>query len=330
MPSQDVINWTRHQISERKSLGQICEDMMSRCLSPDSDIAGGIGCDSMTVLIIAILNGRTTDEWYDWVADRVEKKIGYNTPRTYENLYPPSRIGFGRGGGTFAGRSEDPFSGYGGPTTEPHSFLSPSWLQRLNRPLYLSPGGISSILPVSSSSTGLEDSGDEFDDDESDEVMVNGGPLGYSVGNAGNTSLHAPPARDSTSSLRAQLEAIHTRDYDDEVSSSEDGDGDDQMHLEEEDDAEEIYHPLNPRPPMSIGAPVIPSPQALADLRSQSRSPQNLVDGPSHHEVTAPKSPTNQDKAPIDQARGKPVSDAPSGTGKVERPVRTNDSPTKV
>jgi protein phosphatase 2C family protein 2/3 len=335
MPSQDVINWTRHQISQRKSLKEICEDIMSRCLSPDSDVAGGIGCDNMTVLVVAILNGRTVDEWYDWVADRVDKKVGHDTPRTYENLYPPPRIGLGMSGSHFGGRGGDGTSTFGGPNSEPPSFLSPSWLQRLNRPLYLSQAGISSILPVSSSSASFDDSGDEFEDDDSDEEMVNGAwdhsfKNGGNVGNA--SSLHAPPARDSTASLRAQLEAMDRRDQDEEMGSSEDGnrDGDGQMHLEEEEDEEEVYHPLNPRPPMIIGAPVIPSPQSLADLGSQSRSPKNLADGSLHHEASPPRPLTDEEKAPIVQARAKPRGDVLSGAVKVEGLIDTSDSPTKM
>lgn len=333
MPSQGVINWTRYQISQRKSLEEICEDMMSRCLSPDSDVAGGIGCDNMTVLVVAILNGRTLDEWYDWVADRVEKKVGHDTPQTYDNLYPPPRIGLGMSGGHLGGRGGDGTSTFGGPNSEPPSFLSPSWLQRLNRPLYLSQAGISSILPVSGSSAGFDDSGDEFEDDDSDEEMVNGGTWGNSPRNVGNaSSLHAPPARDSTSSLRAQLEAMDRRDQDEEMGSSEDGDhgGDGQMHLEEEEDEEEVYHPLNPRPPTIIGAPVIPSPQPLANLGSQSRSPKNLADGPLLYEAAPPRPLTGEENAPIVQARAALGGDAPSGAVKVDGLIDTSDSPTKM
>jgi len=62
----------------RKELPEICELMMDKCLAPDSDW-GGVGCDNMTVLIVGILNGRTKEEWYDWIADRVDKGVGYQT-----------------------------------------------------------------------------------------------------------------------------------------------------------------------------------------------------------------------------------------------------------
>src|SRR5438105_2662027 len=46
----------------------------------------------MTVLIVAILHGRTKEEWYAWMRDRVEKKYGYNTPSELPYLYSPVRL----------------------------------------------------------------------------------------------------------------------------------------------------------------------------------------------------------------------------------------------
>ena len=62
----------------RKSLEQICEEMMSRCLSPK--VRARFGTDNMTIIVIALLNGRTMDEWYNWMAERVEEQIGYHMP----------------------------------------------------------------------------------------------------------------------------------------------------------------------------------------------------------------------------------------------------------
>lgn len=48
----------------------------------------------MTILIIAILGGRTKKEWYDWVTDRVKNPgNGYRTPDTLPELYIKSRQG---------------------------------------------------------------------------------------------------------------------------------------------------------------------------------------------------------------------------------------------
>jgi protein phosphatase PTC2/3 len=41
----------------------------------------------MTVIIIAILNGRSMDEWRAWVTDRVQQKYGYETPGYIPQLY---------------------------------------------------------------------------------------------------------------------------------------------------------------------------------------------------------------------------------------------------
>jgi hypothetical protein len=46
---------------------------MDNCLAPSSD-GGGYGCDNMTVIIVALLQGKTKEEWYDMVADRVKNK----------------------------------------------------------------------------------------------------------------------------------------------------------------------------------------------------------------------------------------------------------------
>ena len=46
----------------------------------------------MTVLIVAILGGRTKDEWYSWITDRVKQKYGYETPITLPRLYEENRL----------------------------------------------------------------------------------------------------------------------------------------------------------------------------------------------------------------------------------------------
>jgi protein phosphatase 2C family protein 2/3 len=62
------------------------------CLAPDTTSGAGIGCDNMTVLIIAITHGRSKEEWYAWIADRVRNKYGYETPSALPQLYAQSRL----------------------------------------------------------------------------------------------------------------------------------------------------------------------------------------------------------------------------------------------
>lgn len=124
LTSQQVVDIIRLQISQRKELPEICEFICDLCLAPDTSSGAGIGCDNMTIMIVGLLNGRTKEQWYDWIAERVEKHIGYDTPLEVPQIYAPSRVmafqarrqafdnrreqdqggdnaGFGRGGGAF-------------------------------------------------------------------------------------------------------------------------------------------------------------------------------------------------------------------------------------
>ncbi|KAI8363721.1 phosphatase 2C-domain-containing protein [Mortierella sp. GBAus27b] len=75
MSSQDVISFVRKEISEKVPLDTICERTMDRCLASDIGMTG-VGCDNMTMLIVAILNGKTPEEWYEHIAKRVEVRLG--------------------------------------------------------------------------------------------------------------------------------------------------------------------------------------------------------------------------------------------------------------
>jgi protein phosphatase 2C family protein 2/3 len=46
----------------------------------------------MTVLIVAITHGRSKDDWYAWITDRVKNNYGYDTPSTIPQLYAQSRL----------------------------------------------------------------------------------------------------------------------------------------------------------------------------------------------------------------------------------------------
>jgi len=120
MTSQNAVDFIRRKIAEKRPLDKICEDLIDHCLAPDSDW-GGVGCDNMTLMVIALLNGRTLDEWYEWVAERVEKKVGFNTP-TWDDLPNPFKSR-GNATGTTLGNlsgsagnvpgSQEPHGGWG-------------------------------------------------------------------------------------------------------------------------------------------------------------------------------------------------------------------------
>jgi protein phosphatase 2C family protein 2/3 len=69
LTSQKVVSFIRHELCTKRSLQIACENLMDRCLAKDSEL-GGIGCDNMTVVIVGFLNGKSLDDWYDWMANR--------------------------------------------------------------------------------------------------------------------------------------------------------------------------------------------------------------------------------------------------------------------
>jgi protein phosphatase PTC2/3 len=93
LSSQDVVNFVRYQVSKGKELTEIGEMMCDHCLAPDTNSENlMIGCDNMSVLIVAITHGRSKKEWYTWIAERVENRYGYETPSALPELYSQSRL----------------------------------------------------------------------------------------------------------------------------------------------------------------------------------------------------------------------------------------------
>ncbi|EST09282.1 Protein phosphatase 2C (PP2C)-like domain protein [Kalmanozyma brasiliensis GHG001] len=95
LSSQDVVDIVRRSVANGKELTEICEDLMDRCLAPDSD-TGGIGCDNMTVCVVALLNGRSKEEWYSWIQKNIEvPKFNRTTPQDvapiFKSTQPSSR-----------------------------------------------------------------------------------------------------------------------------------------------------------------------------------------------------------------------------------------------
>ncbi|KAL7752206.1 Protein phosphatase 2C 2 [Sorochytrium milnesiophthora] len=73
MSNDEVVRHIRQQIYQGSTLAQTCEWLMDKCLAPDSEI-GGVGCDNMTVVIVAFLQGRTSEEWYQMVKMRYHEQ----------------------------------------------------------------------------------------------------------------------------------------------------------------------------------------------------------------------------------------------------------------
>ncbi|ORZ06622.1 phosphatase 2C-like domain-containing protein [Absidia repens] len=72
MTNQEAVNFVRAGLGDKKDLKEICETMMDHCLASETDV-GGYGCDNMTVIIVALLNGKSPEEWYDQMASSFVK-----------------------------------------------------------------------------------------------------------------------------------------------------------------------------------------------------------------------------------------------------------------
>ncbi|KAG5719384.1 Phosphatase 2C like protein [Termitomyces sp. T112] len=81
LSSQVVIDFIRNEVSRGKELAQICEDVCDRCIAPLSTRGEGPrGGDNMTIMIVAILHGRTKEGWYEWVKGGAKTNYEYPVP----------------------------------------------------------------------------------------------------------------------------------------------------------------------------------------------------------------------------------------------------------
>ncbi|KAL8972614.1 MAG: hypothetical protein Q9183_000448 [Haloplaca sp. 2 TL-2023] len=93
--SQAVVEFVRRGIAAKQTLSKICENMMDNCLSPSSE-TGGVGCDNMTMVIVALLRGKSRDEWYQEIADRVSRGDGPCAPPEFAEMRAPGQRGRNR------------------------------------------------------------------------------------------------------------------------------------------------------------------------------------------------------------------------------------------
>nr|XP_023907969.1 protein phosphatase 2C homolog 2-like [Quercus suber] len=86
--SQAVVEFVRRGIAAKQELQAICENMMDNCLASNSE-TGGVGCDNMTMVVIGLLNGKTKEEWYKMIGDRVANGDGPCAPPEYAEFRGP-------------------------------------------------------------------------------------------------------------------------------------------------------------------------------------------------------------------------------------------------
>ena len=80
--SQAVIEFVRRGIAAKQELSKISENMMDNCLASNSE-TGGVGCDNMTMIVIALLRGKSKADWYKEIGDRVANGDGPCAPPEY-------------------------------------------------------------------------------------------------------------------------------------------------------------------------------------------------------------------------------------------------------
>jgi protein phosphatase PTC2/3 len=90
LSSNQVTELIRHLISLDKPLRDIPEAIFGLCLRPKSPLMDEeegpvftVGHDNMTMIIVALLHGRTEEEWHAWVKSRVDKSSEYTMPQLY-------------------------------------------------------------------------------------------------------------------------------------------------------------------------------------------------------------------------------------------------------
>jgi protein phosphatase 2C family protein 2/3 len=294
----------RYQIYEGKELKEIGENICEHCLAPDTTSGAGIGCDNMTVLIVAILHGRTKEEWYSWMRDRVEKKHGYNTPSEPPYLYSPVRLRQFR-----ARREIMEARGLDKTAEQPRndeenglvSFLGSAGLGGFARVLG-STGGIS-FSPESGLMSGnarLMFGNEDSDDDDDDSLDgENGDTPDQENGSIFGNNLQVDgSAQDSTSRLKARLEEFE-RDLD----------GDTHMAdaTSEEAPGSKVDHKVIAPDAVNGEAPLPPPPQSET---------QPHVNGGT--------------KNPITQLKSEPLGDAPNPVVTAEGLIDKSEDPIKV
>lgn len=77
-----MIEFVRRGVAAKQELHTICENMMDNCLASNSE-TGGVGCDNMTMVVIALLHGKNKEEWYQMIGKRVADGDGPCAPPEY-------------------------------------------------------------------------------------------------------------------------------------------------------------------------------------------------------------------------------------------------------
>ena len=305
LSSQQAVNVIRLLISQGRRLPQICEEICELCLAPDTTTGAGIGCDNMTIMIVAILHGKTQDEWYNWITDRVNNKVGYQTPQTLPQLYSTSRLmSFKVRREAYEQRRRERRERE---ERERENGETPSTIGETTATSLF--GGFANILGGDGSL--ILHAAEDDDDDSDDDDMEHGINARSLLSNAG-FGLQ-PVQLDMTKSLREQLQELDEmgtfNDHDVEMAESDNGESGTSSGGKPEDDGEHSSDPESPTYTYNGTGSSIGS-------RGGETPPP-------------PPTPPNGDATPV-QLKPLPDGDAPSAALKAEGFIDSSESPLKV
>ncbi|CAL8101947.1 unnamed protein product [Orchesella dallaii] len=75
--NEEACEFVRYPLGAGMEPDKICEELMSACIAPDSQM-GGLGCDNMTVVLVCFLHGKSWDDYCSKIASTLESSLlGY-------------------------------------------------------------------------------------------------------------------------------------------------------------------------------------------------------------------------------------------------------------
>ncbi|KLO11478.1 PP2C-domain-containing protein [Schizopora paradoxa] len=349
LTSQQAVSVVRSQIAQGKELSEVCEFICDHCLAPDTTSGAGVGCDNMTVMVVALLNGRTKQEWYDWIKERVEKGHGFETPTEPPQIYSVTRINAFKARRQAAeernvNRDSDPL---GGSTASTALKSSINFAQSVLGRGALG-GGISfhpdkGIISDEGSLMFTNLDSDEDDSDEDEDVEMDSGEHQSFLASLG---LRPPlNTEDVITNLRARLDAIEDGDTDTDLHISpvdeSDEDNHDHPRFRDEDDDEELRRSEpDDEAQQAFGTgsgqhsqsdPPADSPDS--DKQSGPPSPPDGAESsntPRRRETPPPVSLPNGDASKARQLDSQPGGDAAPSVAKIEGLLDKSEDPVKA
>ncbi|KAI9012364.1 protein phosphatase 2C Ptc2 [Hyaloraphidium curvatum] len=75
LTSQAAVTFVRYHLAQGVSIQDVSEKLLDRCIAVNPAVyelthGGGAGCDNMTVIIVALLRGKTMQSWQSMIAQR--------------------------------------------------------------------------------------------------------------------------------------------------------------------------------------------------------------------------------------------------------------------